>query len=249
MFFGKGLIFLPNFCTHCGSPVSEGDSFCGNCGAKINSPEVLNNIPETVENSAYIPQEQNFVPPAEPVKKKKKGGCLKALLIAVLIIILLLVGMIALIAIGSSEEPFESSNNFSSSVEIPAEEPSYETYSNSSIKELIDTLEMVLETSAPESIIYYDIEYLDGILYYNYAIDGIAEAVYGAKDLGFDETFSSWVEYKNSTLNLYDSVKGLLETLGYSDLPLAMMVLNDENYDNVFLTIYEGYVVYDVMAD
>ena len=256
--FIERIDFLANFCTHCGSPISEGDSFCGNCGAKLNSPEILNNVPETVENNSIPSPEQNFVPPAEPVtkKKKKKGGCLKALLIVAVIIILLLVGFIALILIGNEETPVASpSESFSSSfIESPAEEIAPEAayegdYSKEEIDELIETLNMVLESTSPESIVYHNIEYLDGILYYNYAIDGIAEAVYNAKDFGFDETFSSWVEYRNSTINLYNSVDEVLSTFGYSDLPLALMVLNDEDYDIVFLTIYEGYVVYDVMAD
>ena len=81
----------------------------------------------------------------------------------------------------------------------------------------------------------------------NVAGDGVAKSVAIAKLAGYDETYSDWVYMKEQMIKCSDSVIGIMKQCGIEAPLLVFNVLNDQNHDNVFLTLINSTVIYDVM--
>lgn len=70
-----------------------------------------------------------------------------------------------------------------------------------------------------------------------------------AKADGYDETYEPWVTMRESMVKLCNSISDAVDTLGAKDKYVTVTVVNDANEDNTLLTIMNGVVVYDVMAE
>ena len=109
-------------------------------------------------------------------------------------------------------------------------------------------IKSLLETMLVDAFDYTLVEGDETGFTISVAINGLTAEVYAAKTAGYDENYAPWVEAKNSMLEAYSATYELLVSLGMENPSLMMIVLNDTNYDNYLLAMYENSIVYDVMA-
>lgn len=58
----------------------------------------------------------------------------------------------------------------------------------------------------------------------------------------------NWTTLKNGMAALSTSIQNLIDTCGYPDVTLTLNVLNDQNHENTLLTLLEGNIIYDALA-
>lgn len=156
-----------------------------------------------------------------------------------------LVGLIAIgaIAIGGMDSVSEPVLTTSPTIEVPTTEEINETVAS-------ELLRSYVESTIGNYFDYYEININvdETIIAIKLANNGLGEAVFAAKDSGFDENFESWVELKRSHLKIYDSIREIATTLGLDDIVVTICIIDDKNHDRVFLVISDGAVLYDYMA-
>lgn len=82
----------------------------------------------------------------------------------------------------------------------------------------------------------------------NLWVDGLCMELTLAEQSGNDNYKETWETAKANTVSLAKSICDLVDTSGYTDVFVTLNVLNDLNHDNVLLSIFEGIVIFDVMA-
>lgn len=250
------------FCTSCGKEISNDIKFCPYCGKPVNS----NNINSNQGTYTYTAPIKN--------QKKKKPFYLKWWFI--LIVVFLLIGIIG--AIGGSgsknetgnksDNPIPSStdeaikqsngnsieNSFTQSESeqtiISSSSESSEASESSDVVS-VDTIVTLIKStisSSSDGFSYFDVAGDDTGITITLAVDGLSYEIFSASVLGYDENYEPWKEAKDSMLYFYESVEELVKTLGRDDLVITMNLVNDQNYDNSLLLIYEGVIIYDVLA-
>lgn len=115
-----------------------------------------------------------------------------------------------------------------------------------------DTVDLVLsliELSIGDNFDYYTLDGDESSIELSVATDGIAEAVYEAMSVGLDENYEDWVSVKDNFCSLCDTLYESAVDLGMDDPTVFVHILNDQNYDNILLSVMNGVVVYDVMAE
>lgn len=111
------------------------------------------------------------------------------------------------------------------------------------------SLKTVLDKNAEGTGVEYNVDYDDtGITIYVKA-DGAAAEIAQAKASGYDDTYEPWVTMRDSMVNLCNSAVDAVEAFGVTGKYVTVTVVNDANEDNTLLTIMNGVVVYDVMAE
>lgn len=111
------------------------------------------------------------------------------------------------------------------------------------------SLKAVLDKNAEGTGVEYNVDYDDtGITIYVKA-DGAAAEIAQAKASGYDDTYEPWVTMRDSMVNLCNSAVDAVEAFGVTGKYVTVTVVNDANEDNTLLTIMNGVVVYDVMAE
>lgn len=111
------------------------------------------------------------------------------------------------------------------------------------------SLKTVLDKNAEGTRVEYNVDYDDtGITIYVKA-DGAATEIAQAKASGYDDTYEPWVTMRDSMVNLCNSAVDAVEAFGVTGKYVTVTVVNDANEDNTLLTIMNGVVVYDVMAE
>lgn len=111
------------------------------------------------------------------------------------------------------------------------------------------SLKTVLDKNAEGTGVEYNVDYDDtGITIYVKA-DGAATEIAQAKASGYDDTYEPWVTMRDSMVNLCNSAVDAVEAFGVTGKYVTVTVVNDANEDNTLLTIMNGVVVYDVMAE
>lgn len=78
--------------------------------------------------------------------------------------------------------------------------------------------------------------------------DGVVAALQAIQADGGGADHPDWVALKDGMSTLSSSIQALIDTCGYPDVNLIINVLNDQNHDNTLLSLLEGQVVYDVLA-
>jgi hypothetical protein len=133
----------------------------------------------------------------------------------------------------ASEEP-EPSEEPESIVEESSTEPIY----------TLDDIGTLLNAALAENYDHHSVEVEDGTITINVWNDGIAMAtVYAAA--GVDEVAESWGNLRESMVNLCNTIQDEVTDMGYPDTPVMLNLVNDQNTDNVLLSIYNGIVLYD----
>lgn len=110
-------------------------------------------------------------------------------------------------------------------------------------------IKTVLDKNAEGTGIEYSLEYDDTGLVIAAKASGVAAEVAQAKADGYDDTYEPWVTMRESMVRLCNSISDAVDTLGAKDKYVTVTVVNDANEDNTLLTIMNGVVVYDVMAE
>ena len=110
-------------------------------------------------------------------------------------------------------------------------------------------IKTVLDKNAEGTGIEYSLEYDDTGLVIAAKASGVAAEVAQAKADGYDDTYEPWVTMRESMVKLCNSISDAVDTLGAKDKYVTVTVVNDANEDNTLLTIMNGVVVYDVMAE
>ena len=94
-----------------------------------------------------------------------------------------------------------------------------------------------------------NVSYQNGQYIVTATLDGVADEVTIAINIGLDETYSLWEETKETMLSLSDSIIGLLEALEIENPQLTFYLLNDKQPTYALLQIDNGVIVYDVMEN
>lgn len=106
----------------------------------------------------------------------------------------------------------------------------------------------LIEDAGKNHLDYFVVEGDETGITVTMAMNGIAEELIVASNLGHDETSEPWASHRETVLDFYFLFEDLLEAKGRSDLVLMVNLVNDTNYDNCLLSAYRGDIVYDEMA-
>ena len=78
--------------------------------------------------------------------------------------------------------------------------------------------------------------------------DGIAEgAAYAAA--GDGKCIEAWGSLKDNTESSCEVIANMLEENGFSNASVMYNVLNEQNKENILLSLYNGEIVYDVVSE
>lgn len=113
----------------------------------------------------------------------------------------------------------------------------------------IKTVLSLIEMQGLQNFEYHTIDGDETGITMNVGGNGIAAEVTSAKLMGKDQNYKPWADMKDNMIYMCNSTKELLEALGYDDTLVMLNLVNDLNTDNVLLTILNGVVIYDVMAE
>lgn len=116
-------------------------------------------------------------------------------------------------------------------------------------QEEMDSMCEIMAASASSNFDYYDIQSIDGCFIVNLATDGAALSVQLMKAAGMDENQEQWTNIKNAYIIFYNELRGILDEAGFEDNPLMVNLINDQEYENVLLSIAFGEIFYDCMAE
>ena len=229
------------YCRKCGKELDTNSNFCQHCGTPI--------------DGAGNPSNPNLTtPPKKPKKPVYKRWWFWVL--------------IALIALGScvpkSEAPEET---------VPTTSPvAVETVGESTVTTTTETLAetstatsatpsseaaatfdiytaaALVESFSKENFENYDISCEDDTITVNVWQDGIAAGAMLAT-AGNQEAKSAWDSLVENTQGYCESTSELVDSLGLDDVFVVVNILNDQNTENVLLSILEGTVIYDVTND
>lgn len=130
---------------------------------------------------------------------------------------------------------------------VPTESDAPETTENRD--EALSAACSLIEISLAENFSGYDVDYEDSTITVNVWQDGLALALVTAQSEDNQESKDAWETVKDNMTVMSDSIRDLIDTLELEDVMLLVNVLNDQNHDNVLLSITEGVVIYDAMAE
>lgn len=129
----------------------------------------------------------------------------------------------------------------------PTPEPTVEPIADPA--QNVEYVKLLLEITLENSYDYYSVDGDETGITINVTGEGLAEAVVIAKAAGYDENYSEWVAMKESTIECSDGIMNLMKESGMEDAVLMFNVLNNQNHDNILLSLINSIVIYDVMAD
>lgn len=111
------------------------------------------------------------------------------------------------------------------------------------------SLKAILDKNSDGTSVEYDVDYDDDSITIYVKSDGAAAEIAKAKASGYDDTYEPWVKMRDSMVTLCNSAIDAVEAFGATGKYVTVTVVNDANEDNTLLTIMNGVVVYDVMAE
>nr|DAW31295.1 MAG TPA: hypothetical protein [Caudoviricetes sp.] len=111
------------------------------------------------------------------------------------------------------------------------------------------SLKAILDKNSDGTSVEYDVDYDDDSITIYVKSDGAAAEIAQAKASGYDDTYEPWVKMRDSMVTLCNSAVDAVEAFGVTGKYVTVTVVNDANEDNTLLTIMNGVVVYDVMAE
>ena len=107
-----------------------------------------------------------------------------------------------------------------------------------SLDALCETIETVLEDKFSGCSVTHD----DSMITVGIWTDGIAMEIGSAAG----KLPEGWKDLREGMISLSNSIRNLIDTSGWEDIPALLHLLNDLNHDKVFLSILDGAVIYDV---
>lgn len=124
-----------------------------------------------------------------------------------------------------------------------------ETEETTAVKVNIDTVISLIESQVPQDFDYREVEGDETGITINVGTNGVALEATLAKTQGKGEDYEPWAEMRDAMVGMCNAASKLMETFGYPDILVMVNVVNDQNTDNVLLSILNGIVVYDVLAE
>lgn len=112
----------------------------------------------------------------------------------------------------------------------------------------METLCSLLEMTISDNFEHYKITYEDDTITVSIWQEGIAANVTAIQMAGGDANNSNWVYLKNSVRSMAESMCGLIDTAGRTDVYLYTSVQNDQNTDNTLLMYLDTALIYDCLA-
>lgn len=173
------------------------------------------------------------------IKPKKKKTMVTAIIL--IVIIIAIIGALA----GGEKDKDKQDNQQNQQQQQQQEEQNTEV----DMSVVASAIKTVLDKNAEGTGIEYSLEYDDTGLVIAAKASGVAAEVAQAKADGYDDTYEPWVTMRESMVKLCNSISDAVDTLGAKDKYVTVTVVNDANEDNTLLTIMNGVVVYDVMAE
>lgn len=174
------------------------------------------------------------------IKPKKKKAMVTAIILIVIII-----AIIGALAGGEKDKDKQDNQQNQQNQQQQQEEQNTEV----DMSVVASAIKTVLDKNAEGTGIEYSLEYDDTGLVIAAKASGVAAEVAQAKADGYDDTYEPWVTMRESMVKLCNSTSDAVDTLGAKDKYVTVTVVNDANEDNTLLTIMNGVVVYDVMAE
>ena len=126
-------------------------------------------------------------------------------------------------------------------------------------QDVIDTLISLVEMSFDENDfkeVTYN-EYLNAICI-KHGIDGFADSVESMIKKGYDASYQLWEDYKEGTLDFYESTRNFCSLSGFEDLGVVFAVVNDNVYMDskvkgmpspYLLIIMDGEICFDIIGE
>lgn len=180
---------------------------------------------------------EKTTPEIKPKKKKT--------MVTAIILIVIIIAIIGALAGGGKDKGNDKQGNQQSQQQEGQEGQNTEV----DMSVVAASLKAVLDKNAEGTGVEYNVDYDDaGITIYVKA-DGAAAEIAQAKASGYDDTYEPWVTMRDSMVNLCNSAVDAVEAFGVTGKYVTVTVVNDANEDNTILTIMNGVVVYDVMAE
>lgn len=180
---------------------------------------------------------EKTTPEIKPKKKKT--------MVTAIILIVIIIAIIGALAGGGKDKGNDKQGNQQSQQQEGQEGQNTEV----DMSVVAASLKAVLDKNAEGTGVEYNVDYDDaGITIYVKA-DGAAAEIAQAKASGYDDTYEPWVTMRDSMVNLCNSAVDAVEAFGVTGKYVTVTVVNDANEDNTLLTIMNGVVVYDVMAE
>ena len=180
---------------------------------------------------------EKTTPEIKPKKKKT--------MVTAIILIVIIIAIIGALAGGGKDKGNDKQGNQQSQQQEGQEGQNTEV----DMSVVAASLKAVLDKNAEGTGVEYNVDYDDaGITIYVKA-DGAAAEIAQAKASGYDDTYEPWVTMRDSMVNLCNSAVDAVEAFGVTGKYVTVTVFNDANEDNTLLTIMNGVVVYDVMAE
>lgn len=171
------------------------------------------------------------------IKPKKKKTMVTAIIL--IVIIIAIIGALA----GGEKDKDKQDNQ--QNQQQQQEEQNAEV----DMSVVASAIKTVLDKNAEGTGIEYSLEYDDTGLVIAAKASGVAAEVAQAKASGYDDTYEPWVTMRDSMVTLCNSAVDAVEAFGVTGKYVTVTVVNDANEDNTLLTIMNGVVVYDVMAE
>lgn len=171
------------------------------------------------------------------VKQKKKKTMVTAIIL--IVIVIAIIGALA----GGEKDKDKQDNRQNQQQQQEGQNTEVD------MSVVASTIKTVLDKNAEGTGIEYSLEYDDTGLVIAAKASGVAAEVAQAKADGYDDTYEPWVTMRESMVKLCNSISDAVDTLGAKDKYVTVTVVNDANEDNTLLTIMNGVVVYDVMAE
>ena len=179
-------------------------------------------------------EEMEKTPEIKPKKKKT--------MVTAIILIVIIIAIIGALAGGEKDKDNQQNQQ---NQQQQQEEQNTEV----DMSVVASAIKTVLDKNAEGTGIEYSLEYDDTGLVIAAKASGVAAEVAQAKADGYDDTYEPWVTMRESMVKLCNSISDAVDTLGAKDKYVTVTVVNDANEDNTLLTIMNGVVVYDVMAE
>ena len=82
----------------------------------------------------------------------------------------------------------------------------------------------------------------------NVSGEGLGQALRLIKQSQNADLLKSWEETKQTFIYVYGNVHDFLKTSGMEKPVLMMNIVNDQNHDDIVLSVYEGQIIYDAIA-
>lgn len=239
-------------CPKCGTPLPYGAVACNKCGAKFKTVKCPHCGKDIIPGSPFCPACRKDIRwdasdlGESPAPNNKKPLTKRWWFWAVCVVLVLgIIGNIGNAINDSKNTVSQAPEDTSSKVSVAESSQVSASSSTVSLEALTEKMNEILRQNYSGSNIVFD----DKTVQVTVWLDGIAAAVATCQQEGRGADDKEWMGAKDGTLALAKSLEEVLDSAGYSDMNVALNFANDQNHDNALLSIYNGDIVYDVLAE